>query len=67
MATAADRDKLIAESGRLIEASRRFIDAARGHVASTAQRIERARNLLQVVWLQRELRRRGNSRAKRAG
>jgi hypothetical protein len=65
MATEPDPDDVVAPSRRSIEASRNFIHAAQTHVDAAGRRIEHARNVLQAMWLKRELRRRGRVSKKR--
>ena len=56
----APRDT-VATSRRLVADSQDFIRSAKRHVEVATQQLERVRNALQVVWLQRELRRRSRN------
>jgi hypothetical protein len=49
-------------SRALREVSAQLARAAQENVKATQQRLDRARNLLQVIWLLREVRRRGRDR-----
>jgi hypothetical protein len=46
----------------LRDASSHLVRTAREHVASARQKLDRARNMIQVVWLLRELQRRRRQR-----
>lgn len=58
MAGQEDQDDLIAASRHAVAGSRVCIQRAKAQTEVAAHRIERARNLLQSLWLQRELLRR---------
>jgi hypothetical protein len=52
-----------AERSRLLrQAARQLAIVARKHVHAAQQRLDRARNVIQVVWLMREVRRRRRER-----
>jgi hypothetical protein len=48
----------VVQSRELIAASKHFIRMAKSRVQTAAEHVEHARNVLQAVWLRRDLRRR---------
>jgi hypothetical protein len=58
MAEVRRPDDPIGDSRRLRDASRRVIESAKRHVDASMKRLDRARNILQLVTLRRALRER---------